>query len=69
MRMNELNLPRSEIVRLTEEWVMVVRNKNIFYMKLDGYTYEEVAEEFNLSVQQTKVIVRDCLERIAKHIN
>lgn len=45
MRMNELNLPRSEIVRLTEEWVMVVRNKSIFYMKLDGYTYEEVAEE------------------------
>lgn len=68
MRMNELNLPRSEIVRLTEEWVMVVRNKSIFYMKLDGYTYEEVAEEFNLSTVRTKEIVKDCLERISKHI-
>ena len=49
MKMSELNLPRSEIVRLTEEWVMIVRNKSIFYMKLDGYTYEEIAEKFNLS--------------------
>ena len=68
MRLNELNLPRSEIVRLTEEWVMIVRNKSIFYMKLDGYTYEEIAEKFNLSTVRTKEIVRDCLDKIAKHI-
>lgn len=68
MRLNELNLPRSEIVRLTEEWVMIVRNKSIFYMKLDGYTYEEIAEKFNLSTVRTKEIVKECLDKIAKHI-
>ena len=68
MRLNELNLPRSEIVRLTEEWVMIVRNKSIFYMKLDGYTYEEIAEKYNLSTVRTKEIVKDCLDRISKHI-
>ena len=68
MRLNELNLPRSEIVRLTEEWVMIVRNKTIFYMKLDGYTYEEIAEKFNLSTVRTKEIVKECLDKISKHI-
>ena len=68
MRLNELNLPRSEIVRLTEEWVMIVRNKSIFYMKLDGYTYEEIAEKYNLSTVRTKEIVKDCLCKISKHI-
>lgn len=68
MRMSELNLPRSEIVRLTEEWVMIVRNKAIFYMKLDGYTYEEIAEKFNLSTVRTKEIVKECLDKISKHI-
>lgn len=68
MRLSELNLPRSEIVRLTEEWVMIARNKSIFYMKLDGYTYEEIAENFNLSTVRTKEIVKECLEKITKHI-
>lgn len=68
MRLSELNLPRSEIVRLTEEWVMIVRNKQIFYMKLEGYTYEEIAEKFNLSTVRTKEIVKECLDKIVKHI-
>ena len=68
MRLNELNLPKSEIIRLTEDWVMVVRNKDIFYKKLEGYTYEELAEMYNLSTQRTKEIVRDCVNRISKHM-
>lgn len=68
MRLSELDLPRSVIVNLTEEWVLVVRNKQIFYMKLEGYTYEEIAEKYNLSTQRTKEIVRDCVNRISKHM-
>lgn len=68
MKLNELNIPRSEIEHLIEEYVYVVRNKAIFYMKLEGFTYEEVAEKYNLSPQQTKTIVKDCLNRISKHI-
>lgn len=68
MRMSDLNIPRSELEMLISEYVYIARNKSIFFRKLEGYTYEEVAEEFNLSVQQTKAIVKDCLNRISKHI-
>jgi len=68
MRMNDLDIPKSEIIRLTEEWVRIVRNKDIFYKKLDGYTYEEIAEEYHLSTVRVKEIVKECLEKIAKHI-
>lgn len=68
MRMSELDLPRSELERLIGEYVYIARNRSIFYMKLEGSTYEEVAEEFHLSTNQTKAIVKDCLNRISKHI-
>ena len=68
MRLSDLDIPRSEIEHLIEEYIYVARNKDIFYRKLEGNTYEEVAEEFNLSTQQVKAIVKDCLNRISKHI-
>ena len=68
MRLSDLDIPKSEIEHLIEEFVYVARNKDIFFMKLEGYTYEEVAEKFNLSTQQTKTIIKDCLNRISKHI-
>ncbi len=68
MRLNELDIPRSEIERLSDEWILVVRNKSIFYKKLEGYTYEEIAEEYNLSTVRIKEIVKECLDKISKHI-
>jgi len=68
MRLSELNIPRSELNHLIEEYVYVARNKSIFFKKLEGYTYEEIAEEYNLSVQRTKEIVKSCLNKISEHI-
>lgn len=68
MRMSELNIPRSQIESLIESYVYVARNKSIFYMKLEGYTYEEIAEQYNLSTQRTKTIVKDCLNKISRHM-
>ena len=68
MRMSELNMPRSELEHLISEYVYIARNKTIFFKKLEGATYEEIAEEYHLSTQQTKSIVRDCINRISKHI-
>jgi Mor family transcriptional regulator len=67
MRLSELNIPRSEIIRLSDEWILVARNKNIFLKKIEGYTYEELSEMFNLSTVRTKEIVKDCLDKISKH--
>ena len=68
MRMSELNMPRSELEHLISEYVYIARNKTIFFKKLEGATYEETAEEYHLSTQQTKSIVKDCINRISKHI-
>lgn len=68
MRLNELNIPKSQLIGIVEDYIWIVRNKEIFMKKVDGYTYEEIAEEYNLSTQRTKEIVKDCLNRISKHI-
>lgn len=68
MRMSELNIPRSQIEYLIESYVYVARNKTIFYKKLEGYTYEELAEMYNLSTVRIKEIVKECLDKISKHI-
>lgn len=68
MRLSELNMPRSELEHLISEYVYIARNKTIFFKKLEGATYEEIAEEYHLSTQQTKSIVKDCINRISKHI-
>jgi Mor family transcriptional regulator len=68
MRMSELDIPKSQLVSLAEDYVYIARNKELFLKKIDGYTYEELAEMYNLSAVRIKVIVKDCLNRISKHI-
>lgn len=68
MRMSELDLPKSQLVMLVENYVYVARNKSIFLNKLEGYTYEELAEMYNLSTVRVKEIVKECLDKISKHI-
>lgn len=68
MRLSKLNIGKSQLVFLVEEYVFNARNKSIFYKKIEGYTYEEIAEEYNLSTQQVKAIVKACLDKISKHI-
>ena len=68
MRLSELDISKPQLVELTEFYVFNARNKALFLRKIEGYTYEEVAEEFNLSTTRTKEIVKECLEKISKHI-
>lgn len=61
-------LPNSEIRRLIDEWIKSERDRNILKRRLlDGITYERIAEEFNLSVRQTKNIVYKSEIRIFAH--
>lgn len=68
MRLSELDISRTRLNELVADYVWNARNKDIFMKKLEGSTYEELAEEYNLSTQRTKEIVKDCINRIAKHI-
>ena len=68
MKMRDLDLPKPQLLLLVEDYIYNARNKDIFYKKLEGYTYEEIAEMYNLSTVRTKEIVKECLDKIAKHI-
>lgn len=68
MRMSELNIPKSQLILLADEWIWNARNKEIFFKKIEGNTYEEIAEIYNLSTQRTKEIIKDCINRISRHI-
>lgn len=68
MRMSELDIPKSQLIRLADDYVYIARNKSVFLNKLEGYTYEELAEMYNLSTVRVKEIVKECLDKISKHI-
>lgn len=68
MRISELKIPKSEIIRIADDWIYKTRNKSLFLKKIEGYTYEEVAEMYNLSVVRTKEIVKECLLIMSQHI-
>lgn len=55
---NSLDLSRSEISALIDEWIFNERDRKILKRRLlDGICYEPLAEEFDLSVRQIKAIV------------
>ena len=56
MKLNELNIPRSELDHMIDEWIWIVRNKNILLKKLEVFTYEELAEEFVANNNGTQYI-------------
>lgn len=68
MKLSELNISRPDLEQLIEDYVFNARNKKIFYSKIEGYTYEEVAEMYNLSTVRIKGIVKECLDKITQHI-
>ena len=66
---SSLNLSRTEIEHLIDEWIFSERDRDIMKRRLlDGICYEPLAEEFNLSVVQVKTIVYKNKEKILKHI-
>lgn len=68
----DIDLPRSAIEHLIDEWIIgknSERDRAILKRRLlDGICYEPLAEEFDLSVRQTKNIVYKSEMRLFKHI-
>lgn len=66
---HDFDLPRSEVSRLIDEWIFSERDRAILKRRLlDGVTYERLAEEFDLSVRQTKSIVYKAEQRLFARI-
>ena len=63
------DLPRSEWVRLIDEWIFNERDRAMLKRRLlDGVCFEPLAEEFELSVRQAKSIIYKAQEKLFKHI-
>lgn len=55
--------------RLIDEWIFSKRNRLILKRKLlDEETYEKIAEEFGMSIEQTKRIVKKGVETLKCHL-
>lgn len=71
--MNFEDLSKSKIEAAIDEWIVgthAERNKAIVRRRLlDGICFEPLAEEFGLSVRQTKAIVYKCERRIFSHFD
>lgn len=60
-----IDLCRSDVEHLIDEWIFSERDRNILKRRLlDGITYERLADEFDLSVRQVKNIVYKTEKRI-----
>lgn len=58
----------SDVIRLIDEWIFSERDRAILKRRLiDGIKFEKLAEEFDLSVRQTKNIVYRSEKRIFRH--
>lgn len=66
------DLSYSEMSNLIDEWTIgnrAERDRAILKRKLlDGLTFEELAEEFNLSTQHVKTIVKKRKTHLFKHL-
>jgi DNA-directed RNA polymerase sigma subunit (sigma70/sigma32) len=62
-------LSRSQWEQLIDEWVFNERDRKILKRRLlDGITFEKLAEEFGMSVQQTKTVVYVAQSKLFKRI-
>ena len=62
------DLSRSQIETLINEWIFSERDRKILKRRmLDGIYYDQLAEEFDLSVRQIKKIVYKGKDRVYSH--
>jgi len=66
---NPEDVSRSEWEHIIDEWIFSERDRKILKRRLlDGITFERLAEEFDMSVRQTKNIVKRCQQTLFRHV-
>lgn len=69
MNIDNYNLSRTQWNALIDEWIFNERDRMILKRRLlDGIRFEPLAEEFDISVKQTKNIVYKNLQKLLKHL-
>lgn len=63
------DIPNSVRAKLIDEYIHSARDRELMKRRLiDGICFEPLAEEFDLSVRQTKNIVYRCENIIFRHL-
>ena len=67
---SNIEKPRSFWENLIEEWIFSEEHRLMLKRNLlDGWTYEHIAEEFDMSSRQIARIIPKLQEQLFKHIN
>ena len=63
------HIKNSDISNMIDEWIKSERDRKILKRRLiDGICFEPLADEFQLSVSQTKRIIYRCENELFKHL-
>lgn len=67
---NNNEIPRSSWENLIDEWIFNEQHRKMLKLNLlDGWTYEHIAEEFEMSSRQIARIIPRLQNQLFKHIN
>lgn len=62
-------LSRSQWEKLIDEWIFSERDRKLLKRRLlDGIRFEQLADEFNMSVRQVKAVVYKESDKLFAHI-
>lgn len=65
----DFSIPRSEMERLIDEWVLNEQYRNVIKLRfLDGLTFERIAERVSMSERQVKRIVYKYGDRVLTRV-
>lgn len=63
------NLPRDEIQRVIDQWIFNERDRLILADRLfNCYTFERIAEKYDMTDRQIKNIVYKAMDKLEKHL-
>lgn len=69
MKMPQNSLCRSEWEKLIDEWIFNEQHREMLKRNiLDGRTYEQIAEQFDMSTRQVARIIPRLQNQLFKHI-
>lgn len=67
--LGKFDLSKQQVLDLIESYIFNARNRQIVRRRLiDGVHYEDLAEEYCLSVNQVKTVCYKAIEIISAHI-
>lgn len=66
---NNIDIPRSEWERLIDEWIFNEQHRQMLKLNLlDGWTYERLAEKFEMSTRQVARVIPRLQNQLFKKI-